>query len=68
MKKAYQDRIDDYLLDRMTKEERHTFEKEIENNDELQEQLEFTEKVQRAMKKQEWKIVVSMGYFFMFLT
>ena len=57
MKKAYQDKIDDYLLDRMTKEERHAFEKEIENNDELQEQLEFTEKVQRAMKNKDEKLL-----------
>ena len=57
MRKAYQDRIDDYLLDRMTKEERHAFEKEIENNDELQEQLEFTEKVQRAIKSKDEKML-----------
>jgi hypothetical protein len=57
MRKTYQDRIDDYLLDRMTKEERHAFEKEIENNDELQEQLVFTEKVQRAMKSKDEKML-----------
>lgn len=57
MRKAYQDRIDDYLLDRMTKEERHAFEKDIENNDELQEQLDFTEKVQRAMKRKDEKMM-----------
>lgn len=57
MRKAYQDRIDDYLLDRMTKEERHAFEKDIENNDELQEQLDFTENVQRAMKRKDEKML-----------
>ena len=57
MRKAYQDRIDNYLLDRMTKEERHAFEKEIEYNDELQEQLEFTEKVQRAMNRKDEKML-----------
>lgn len=57
MRKAYQDRIDDYLLDRMTKKERRAFEKEIENNDELQGQLEFTEMVQRAMKSKDEKML-----------
>ena len=57
MRKAYQDRIDDYLLDRMSKEERHAFEKEIENNDGLQGQLEFTEMVQRAMKSKDEKML-----------
>ena len=57
MRKAFQDRIDDYLLDRMTKEERHAFEKDIENNDELQEQLDFTENVQRAMKRKDEKML-----------
>ena len=50
MKKTYQDKIDNYLLCRMTKDERHTFEKEVENNIELREQLKFTEMVQRALK------------------
>ena len=50
MKKGYQDRIDDYLLDRMNEEERRAFENDIENNMELREQMKFTEMVQRALK------------------
>ncbi len=50
MKKEYQDRIDDYLLDRMTEEERRAFENDIENNKELREQMKFTEMVQGALK------------------
>ena len=50
MKKEYQDRIDDYLLDRMTEEERRAFENDIENNMELREQMKFTEMVQGALK------------------
>lgn len=50
MKKEYQDRIDDYLLDRMTEEERRAFENDIENNKELREQMKFTEMVQGTLK------------------
>ena len=50
MKKEYQDRIDDYLLDRMTEEERRAFENDIENNKELREQMKFTGMVQGALK------------------
>lgn len=45
------DRIDDYLLDRMTEVERMAFAKEIGNNKELQEQLKFTEMLQRVSNK-----------------
>lgn len=55
MKKTYQDKIDDYLLDRMTEDERQAFEEEIENNMELREQLKFTEMVQRALKNKDGK-------------
>lgn len=55
MKKTYQDKIDDYLFDRMTEEERRALEEEIENNMELREQLKFTEMVQRALKNKDGK-------------
>ena len=55
MKKTYQDKIDDYLMDRMTEDERLVFEEEIENNMEIWEQLKFTEMVQRALKNKDGK-------------
>ena len=51
MKKSYQDKIDDYLLDRMTEEERRAFENDIENDMELREQIKFTEMVQKALMR-----------------
>ena len=63
MKIEYQDKIDDYLLNRMSNEERLAFEKVIEHDKELQEQLTFTDNVRRVMKDrnerlakmEEWK-------------
>lgn len=63
MKKEYQERIDEYLLQRMPDEERMAFEKEVSSDKELREQLEFTEDVQRVVKSryeklakiEEWK-------------
>lgn len=49
MKFDYQDKIDDYLLNRMPKEERLAFEKEVCENAELREQLEYTRSVQEAV-------------------
>ena len=46
----FQDKIDNYLLNRMSIEERHEFEQEIEANAELKEQLEFSRLVQAAIK------------------
>ena len=45
----YQDRIDDYLLNRMPDNERLSFEKEVSEKVELREQLEYTRKVQEAI-------------------
>ena len=65
MKKEYQDRIDDYLLDRMNEEERRAFENDIENNMELREQMKFTEMVQGALKsKVEKKLHVRVTFPF----
>jgi len=64
MKKIYQDRIDDYLLDRMTEEERRAFVNDIENNMELREQMKFTEMVQRALKNKNEKNIARDGDFF----
>ena len=46
----FQDIIDNYLLNRMSIEERHEFEQELEANAELKEQLEFSRLVQAAIK------------------
>lgn len=49
MKFDYQDKIDDYLLNRMPDEERLAFEKEVSENAELREQLEYTRSVREAV-------------------
>lgn len=49
MKLDYQDRIDDYLLNRMPDEERLAFEKEVSENAELRKQLEYTRSVREAV-------------------
>lgn len=49
MKQEYQDKIDSYLLARMSKEEIETFEKHIEQDKELKEQLYFTKNVRSAI-------------------
>ena len=41
MKKEFQDRIDNYLLHRMTEEQRKAFEQELLTDEELRDQLEF---------------------------
>ena len=63
MKIEFQDRIDDYLLDRMSDEERTSFETDAAEDAELKEQLQFTETIQQATKSrceklaamEEWK-------------
>ena len=49
MKIEYQDRIDEYLLNRMTEEERRAFEKEVESDAELKGQLEYSDEVRRLV-------------------
>ena len=56
MKIDYQDRIDDYLLDRMSAEERKRFESDAIANAELKEQLQFTESVQQATRSRNEKL------------
>ena len=56
MKEEYQDKIDDYLLDRMSEEERRAFAGEVAENDELREQLEYSRSVQSAMKSRGEKL------------
>lgn len=56
MKIDYQDRIDDYLLDRMSDEAKEAFERDLEKNEELREQTEFAEDVQTAIKSRNEKL------------
>jgi len=56
MKIDYQDRIDEYLLHRMSDEERIAFENEVDSDKELQEQLSFTEDVQQTLKSRNEKL------------
>lgn len=49
MKFDYQEKIDDYLLNRLPDEERLAFEKEIGENAELREQLEYTRSIREAI-------------------
>lgn len=50
MKIEYQDKIDDYMNNRMSDAERTEFEKDIQNNHELKEQLQFTEDLRKVLK------------------
>lgn len=56
MKIEFQDRIDDYLLNRMSDEERKKFESDAAADVELKEQLHFTETVQQATKSRNEKL------------
>lgn len=58
MKIDYQDRIDDYLLDRMSDEERVRFEAETANDAELKEQLEYTQNVRQIIKSRYEKLAL----------
>ena len=63
MKIDYQDRIDEYILLRMSDKERTTFEKDVNHDEELHEQLSFTKDVQQVLirrnemlaKMKEWQ-------------
>lgn len=52
----YQDRIDDYILDRMSAEEREAFEKEMADDTELQEQVAFMQNMKYALKSRNEKL------------
>ncbi len=56
MKEDYQDRIDEYLLKRMSPEDCMAFENEVAENQELHEQLSFTEEVRHAMRSRNEKL------------
>lgn len=49
MKEEYQDRIEDYLLNRMSDSDRLAFEHELEKNAELRDQYEFISMVKTAL-------------------
>lgn len=50
-----QDRIDDYLLGRMSAEERTIFEEEVAQDESIKEQLEFTRDVKNAISSKQSK-------------
>ena len=52
----FQDRIDDYLLGRMSDEEKIQFEKEVGEDKSKREQLEFTQNVKSAISSREDKL------------
>ena len=56
MKEEYQDRIDDYILDRMSAEERVAFEKEMAADAELQEQVAFMQNMKTALRSRNEKL------------
>ena len=56
MKIDFQDRIDDYLLNRMSDEERKSFESDVASDAEIKKQLQFTETVQRTTKSRNEKL------------
>lgn len=56
MKIEFQDRIDEYLLDRMSDEGRNSFESDVAEDAELKEQLQFTETVKQATKSRNEKL------------
>ncbi|MEE0237281.1 MAG: hypothetical protein UD961_14150 [Bacteroidales bacterium] len=49
MKKDFQDRIDEYILDRMSDEEKAQFEAEVSHDESKREQLDFTRNVKGAI-------------------
>ena len=56
MKEGFQDRIDDYLMGRMTDAERADFEVEVANDNELKEQTIFVETVRQALESRNEKL------------
>lgn len=58
MDRQFQDRIDEYLLrgDKMPREEKEQFLREIEQDEEKKEQLEFTRNVKAAISSREEKL------------
>lgn len=56
MKKDFQDRIDEYILDRMSDEEKAQFEAEVSHDESIREQLDFTRNVKGAISSREDKM------------
>ncbi|MBR5550965.1 MAG: hypothetical protein IKV83_03490 [Muribaculaceae bacterium] len=56
MKKDFQDKIDEYILGRMTDEEKAQFEAEVNQDESIREQLEFTRNVKGAISSREDKM------------
>lgn len=56
MKIDYQDRIDDYLLGRMSDEAKEAFERDLEKNEGLREQMEFAKDVQTVIRSRNEKL------------
>lgn len=56
MDTVFQDRIDDFLLGRMSEEEKEQFILEVEQDEEKQQQLEFTRNVKDAICSREDKL------------
>lgn len=56
MKIEFQDRIDDYLINRMTEADRRVFESDVAHDAELKEQLEFTKKMRKIVKSRNEKL------------
>ncbi|MBE6303605.1 MAG: hypothetical protein E7089_06685 [Bacteroidales bacterium] len=56
MMKDFQDKIDEYILDKMPSEERVQFEAEIGKDKAKREQLEFTRNVKNAISSREEKL------------
>lgn len=56
MKKDFQDRIDEYILGRMSDEDKAQFEAEVDQDQSKREQLEFTRNVKGAITSREYKM------------
>ena len=56
MKTNFQDRIDEYILDRMSDEDKAQFEAEVNQDESKKEQLEFTRDVKGAISSREDKM------------
>ena len=58
MKIDFQEKIDDYVLGKMSAEDRDKFEKEVSQDIEKQEQLKLTQNVSTAIKSRNEKLAM----------
>lgn len=58
MKFEYQEKIDNYVLEDMTAEERLAFEHEVQINEELRDQLEYTQQVKALVTSRQEKMAL----------